>query len=146
MLLQIKLDLAGLLDRRLCQEMLAAVLQPFMQEVEQVHTTIVKKIWRDFFLSCGATLLTMGLLLLLGWAVEMWKLYAMMNYMERFRRKNEETAAAAAMQLSTFDSAQEKCLLQQENVNNSAPPKNSQGETSSKKSPPKKKLVSELLG
>ena len=70
----LKLKLAGLLDRRITEEMLAAVVQPFMQEVEEVHTTIVKKIWRDNILPCGATSITLGLLLLLGWALEMGKL------------------------------------------------------------------------
>ena len=44
LLLQLKLNLAGLPDRRITGEMLAAVVQPFMQEVEEVHTKIVKKI------------------------------------------------------------------------------------------------------
>ena len=43
LLSHLKLNLAGLPDRRITEEMLAAVVQPFMQEVEEVHTTIVKK-------------------------------------------------------------------------------------------------------
>ena len=54
LLSHLKLNLAGLPDRRITEEMLAAVLRPFMQEVEEVHTTIVKKIWRDVVLPCGA--------------------------------------------------------------------------------------------
>ena len=69
-----------------------------MQEVEEVHTTIVKKIRRDVILPCGATLITLRLLLLLGWALKMGKLYAMKKYVERFRRNDEETAAAAALE------------------------------------------------
>ena len=53
LLLHLKLNLAGLPDRRITEEMLAAVVRPFMQEVEEVHTTIVKKIWRDVILPCG---------------------------------------------------------------------------------------------
>ena len=71
LLSHLKLNLAGLPDRRITEEMLAAVVQPFMQEVEEVHTTIVKKIWRDVFLPCGATLITLGLLYLLGWALKL---------------------------------------------------------------------------
>ena len=66
----LKLKLAGLPDRRITEEMLAAVIGPFMQEVEEVHTTIVKKIWRAVILPCGATLITVGLLVLLGWALK----------------------------------------------------------------------------
>ena len=40
---QLKLNLAGLPDSRIIEEMLAAVVQPVMQEVEEVHTKIVKK-------------------------------------------------------------------------------------------------------
>ena len=82
LLSHLKLNLAGLPDRRITEEMLAAVKQPFMQEVKEVHTTIVKKIWRDVILPCGATLITLGLLLLLGWALKMGKLYAMKKYVE----------------------------------------------------------------
>ena len=70
LLSHLKLNLAGLPDRRITEEMLAAVVQPFMQEVEEVHTTIVKKIWRDVILPRGATLVTLGLLLLLGWVLK----------------------------------------------------------------------------
>ena len=53
LLSHLKLNLAGLPDRRIIEEMLAAVVRPFMQEVEEVHKTIVKKIWRDVILPCG---------------------------------------------------------------------------------------------
>ena len=97
LLSHLKLNLTGLLDRRITEEMLAAVVQPFMQEVKEVHTTILKKIWRDVILPCGATLITLGLFSLLGWALKMGKLYAMKKYKERFRSRDEETAAAAAL-------------------------------------------------
>ena len=134
LLSHLKLNLAGLPDRPITQELLAAVVRPFMREVEEVHTTIVKKVWRDSILPCGATLLTMGLLLILGWALKMGKLYAMKKYVERLGRKDEETAAAAQLQLSNIDAAPEKGVLQQERVKKSAPPKIFRGETSSKKS------------
>ena len=110
LLSHLKLTLAGLPDRRITEELLAAVVRPFMQEVEEVHTTIVKKIWRDVILPCGATFIILGLLLLLGWALEMGKLYAMKKYTARFRGKDEETAAAAAMQLSNNDATQEESV------------------------------------
>ena len=67
-LLHLKLNLRGLLDRRISEVLLAAVVEPFLHEIKEVHMTIVKKIWRDVFLPCGVALLTVGLLLLLGWA------------------------------------------------------------------------------
>ena len=137
LLSHLKLNIAGLPDRRITEEMLAAVVQPFMQEVEEVQTTIVKKVWRDVILPCGASLITLGLLLLIDWALKMGKLYAMKKYMERFRRDDEETAAAAALELSNIDAAQEESVLEKESAEKSAPPKFSQGETSSKKSLPK---------
>ena len=122
LLSHLKLNLGGFPDRRITEEMLAAVVRPFMQEVEEVHTTIVKKIWRDVILPCGATLITLGLLLLLGWALKMGKLYAMKKYVERFRC-NEETAAAAALELSNIDAAQEESVLEKEKAKKSAPRK-----------------------
>ena len=53
MLSHLKLNLAGLPDRRITEKMLAAVVQPFMQEVEEVHATIVKKIWKRCFAVWG---------------------------------------------------------------------------------------------
>ena len=134
LLLHLKLNLAGLADRRITEEMLAAVVHPFVEEVKEVHITIVKKIWRDVNLPCGATMITLGLLLLLGWALKMGKLYAMRKYVERFRCNDEKTAAAAALELSNIDAAQEENVLEKESAKKSAPPKISQGETSSKKS------------
>ena len=53
LLSHLKLNLAGLPDRRITEEMLAAVVQPFMQEVEEVHTTISKKLERRYFAVWG---------------------------------------------------------------------------------------------
>ena len=116
------MNLAGLPDSRVTEEKLAAVVRPFMQEVEEVHTTIVKKLWRDVILPFGATLITLGLLLMLGWALKMGKLYAMKKYVERFKGNDEETAAVAALQLSDIDAAQTEDVLQQERAKKSAPP------------------------
>ena len=133
MLSHLKLHLAGLPDRSITEEILAAVVQPFTQEVEEVHTTIVKKIWRDVILPCGATLINLGLLLLLGWALKLGKLYAMKKYVEKFRCNDEQTAAAAALELSNIDAAQDESVLEKDSAKKSAPPKISQGEASSKK-------------
>ena len=129
----------GLPARRITKEMLAAEKQPFMQEVEDLHTTIVEKIWTDVLLPCGVTLFTLGLLLSIGCGLGLkWgKLYAMRKFEERFRRRKEETAAVVALQLSNIETAEEG-VVQQEKERKLAPPKMSQGETSSKKSPPKK--------
>ena len=43
LLSHLKLNLEGLPDRRFTEEKLAAVVRPFMQEVKEVHTTMVKK-------------------------------------------------------------------------------------------------------
>ena len=112
LLSHLKLSSAGLPDRRITEEMLAAVVRQFMQEVEEVHKTIVKKIWRDVIWPCGGTLITLGLLLLLRWALKMGKLYAMKKNVERFRSSDEETAAAAALQLSNIDASQEESVLE----------------------------------
>ena len=134
--------------------MLAAVVQPFMQEVEEVHTTIVKKIWRDVTLPCGATLITLGLLLLLGWALKMGNLYAMKNNVERFRHNDEKTAAAAALELSNIDEAQEESVLEKDSARMSAPrksptekraPKIRRRKTSQQTPPMKRKIYLMLI-
>ena len=136
----LKLNLVGLPHRRITEEELfAAVVRPFVKEVEKVQSTIVKKIWRDVIVPCEAMLITLGLFLLLGWALKMGKFYAMKKYVERYRRRRDEkTAAAAALQLSNFDGGQEEGILQQESAKNSSPTNFSQRETSSKKSLPKR--------
>ena len=92
-----------------------------MQEVEEVRTTIVKKIKRDAILPRGATLISLELLFLLGWALKMGKLYAMKKYVERFRSSDKETAAAAALELSNIDAAQEESMLEKKNTKNISP-------------------------
>ena len=134
LLSHLKLNLSGLLDRRITEEML---VRPFMQEVEEVRTSIVKKNWKDVILPCGANLITLGLLLLLDWALKMGKLYAMKKYVERFRHSDEETAAAAALELSNIGASQEESVLEEEGPKKSVPPRISQGETSCKKPPTK---------
>ena len=95
-LLHLKLILAGLPDHRITEEVLAAIVHPFMQEIDDLHTTIVKKTWRDVILPCRAVLLTLALLLMLRRALKFGKLYAMRKYLENFRLRKEETAPAIA--------------------------------------------------
>ena len=75
-----------MLDHCITEEMLADVLQQFMQELQEVHTTTEKKIWKNFILPSRATLLTMGILFLLGWALKVGKLKTTRKYTEKFTR------------------------------------------------------------
>ena len=64
----LKLNLAGLPDRRITGEMLAAVVQPFMQEVEEVHTTNREEnlarfcfaVWGNFDYSGAVVIVRLG--------------------------------------------------------------------------------------
>ena len=132
-----KLNSAGLLDGRITEEMLAAVVQPFKQEAEEVHTTIVKKVWRDVILPCGP-LCWLWATFIIRRALKVGKLHATRNNTKRFRRINQGSTSAAAMQPSNIDKAQEERVKQRQKkrieVRSS---KKSQAETSSKKLPPK---------
>ena len=81
-----------------------------------------------------ATLITLGLLVLLGRALKIGKLYAMKKNVERFGSSDEEAAAAAALQLSNIDVPREESVLEKESTKKSATSKISQGVTSSRKS------------
>ena len=63
LLLHFKLNLTGLPDLSITEEMLAALIQPIMQKVKEVHTEIVKKIrevvWGQFLYS--------GAIVFFGW-------------------------------------------------------------------------------
>ena len=124
--------------------MLAAVVRPSLQEVDEVHKTIVKKIWKDVILPCGATLITLGLLLLLGWAIKLKKLYAMKKYVERFRSSDEETAAAAALQMRNIDVEQEKKTVRERECKDVCSPENLPGRNELQRAAPEK-IVSKLL-
>ena len=84
-----------------------------------------------------ATSFTLGLLLLLGWALKMEKLYTMKKYVEPSRRNDEETAAA--LQLGDIDAAQEESVLEKESAKKPAPPKNKLQKVANEK------IVSRLL-
>ena len=121
LLSHLKLNLAGLPDRRVTEEMLAAVVKPFMREVQEVHTTILKKLWRDIILPCGVTLLILGLSLLLGWALKKGKLYLVRKWIERVTNRRTG-AAAAATQLYDIVETGENPVQQIEMEKKSAPP------------------------
>ena len=56
-----KLYLAGSPDRAITEEMLDAIAKSFLNEIEKVHTTVTKKVWRDIVLPCVVALI--GLIL-----------------------------------------------------------------------------------
>ena len=60
LLSHLKLNLGGLPDRGISEDMLAAVVRPFLQEVEKVPQQPWRK-FRDVIVPSGATLLTLGL-------------------------------------------------------------------------------------
>ena len=74
LLMHLKLNLAGLPDRSVTDEMLELIAQPFLQELKTVHTTLIKKVWRDVMLPCLATLLMLVLAAAITWAARKGKL------------------------------------------------------------------------
>ena len=86
LLMQLKLDLAGLPDRSVTDEMLELIAQQFLQELNKVHTTLIKKGWRDVMLPWLATLLILILAAVVTWAVRKGKLYAIRRFIEGKQR------------------------------------------------------------
>ena len=84
--MHLKLNLTGLPDRSLTDEMLELIAQPFLQELKTVHTTLIRKMWRDVMLPCLATLLMLVLASAVTWAVRKGKLYAVHRFIEGTRR------------------------------------------------------------
>ena len=82
LLMHLKLNLAGLPDRSMTDEMLELIAQPFLQELKTVHTTLIRKVWRDVMLPCLATLLMLVLVAAVTWAVRKGKLYAVRRFIE----------------------------------------------------------------
>ena len=91
LLMHLKLNLAGLPDRPVTDEMLELIAQPFLQELKTVHTTLIRKVWRDVMLPCLATLLMLVLAAAVTWAARKGKLYAVRRFIEGTRR--DEAAA-----------------------------------------------------
>ena len=53
---RLRLNLSGLPDQAVTEEMLDAIAQPFPVEVEKVHSTVIRKVWKDVILPCSVTL------------------------------------------------------------------------------------------
>ena len=97
LLSHLKLNLAGLPDRAITEEMLDAIAKPFLTEVEKVHSTVIKKVWKDIVLPCVVTLIVLILFALLCWAIKKGQLFLMQRCIQRVlgwrRRGGEETDA-----------------------------------------------------
>ena len=76
LLMHLKLNLAAFSDRSVTDEMLELIAQPFQQELNTLHTTLIRKVWRDVMLSYLATLLMLVLAAAVTWAVRKRKFYA----------------------------------------------------------------------
>ena len=86
LLMHLKLNLAALPDRSVTDEMLELIEQPLLQELKTVHTTLIRKVWRDVMLPCLATLLMLILAAAVTWAVRKGKLYAVRRFIEGTER------------------------------------------------------------
>ena len=85
-LMHLKLNLAGLPDRSVTDEMLELIAQPFLQELNTVQTTLIRKVWSDVMLPCLATLMMLVLAAAVTWAVRKRKLYAVHRFIEGTQR------------------------------------------------------------
>ena len=91
------LNLAGLSDRSVTDEMLELIAQPFLEEFKTVHTTLIRKVWRDVKLPCLATLMMLVLVAAVTWAVRKGKLYAVRRFIERTARAQRDEGAAVPL-------------------------------------------------
>ena len=89
-LMHMKLILAGLPDRSVTDEMLKLIAQPFLQELKTVHTTLIRKVWRDVMPPCLATLMMLFLAAAVTWAVKKGNLHAVRRIIE----EKQETKAS----------------------------------------------------
>ena len=86
LLMHLKLNLAGLPDRSVTDEMLELIAQPFLQELKTVNTTLFRKVWRDVMPPCLATLLMLVLAAAVTWAARKGELYAVGRFIEGTQR------------------------------------------------------------
>ena len=88
LLMHLELNLAGLPDHSVTDEMLELIAQPFLQELKTVHTTLIRNVWRDVMLPCVATLLMLVLVAAVtwAWAVRKGNLYAVRRFIEGTQR------------------------------------------------------------
>ena len=91
LLIHLKLNLVGLPDRSVTDEMLELIAQPFPQVLKTVHTTLIRKVSRDVMLPCLATLLMLVLAAAVAWAARRGKWYAVRRFIEGTQR-NEGAA------------------------------------------------------
>ena len=105
LLSHLKLNLAGLPDRAITEEMLDAIAKPFLTEVEKVHSTVIKKVWKDIVLPCVVTLIVLILFALLCWAIKKGQLFLMQRCIQRVlgwrRRGRDETDADRLARIAT---------------------------------------------
>ena len=91
LLSHLKLNLAGLPDRAITEEMLDAIAKTFLMKVEKVHSMVLKKVWTDVILPCIVTLFLLIFLGVLCWVVKKGQLYVMRTCVQRlWRRRNED--------------------------------------------------------
>ena len=90
LLSHLKLNLAGLPDRAITEEMADAIAKPFLIEVEKVHSTVLKKVWTDVILPCVVTLIILTFLGILCWLVKRGQLYIMRACIQRLLRRGDE--------------------------------------------------------
>ena len=95
--MHLKLNLAGLPDPSVTNEKLELIAQPFLQELKTVHTTLIRKVWRDVMLPCLDTLLVLVLAATVQWAVRQGKLYAVRRFIERTSRTQRDEGVAVPL-------------------------------------------------
>ena len=100
LIMHLKLNLSGLPDCSVTDETLEVIAQPFLQELKAVHTTRIRKVWRDVILPCLATLLMLVLAAAVRWTVRKRKYLAVCRFIERTARTPKDKGAA--LQLADF--------------------------------------------
>ena len=104
LLSHLKLNLAGLPDRAITEEMLDAIAKPFLIEVEKVHSTVLKKVWTDVILPCVVTLIILTFVGILCLLLKRGQLYIMRACIQRLLRggtkMNQKNNACPELQMS----------------------------------------------
>ena len=110
LLTHLKLNLASLPDRAVTGEMLEAIAQPFLSEVEKVHATVINKMWKDVILPCGITLFVLILLGVLGWIIQRARHYLLKQFRRWVLRRDPEEEEAEADRVTRIATALETRL------------------------------------
>ena len=90
LLSHLKLNLAGLPDRAITEEVLDTIAKPFLIEVEKVHSTVLKKVWTDVILPCVVTRIILTSVGILCWLIKRGQLYIMRACIQRLLRRGDE--------------------------------------------------------